>query len=157
MFLVKVRRFYLKHKIMKWQEISRQGKNNQPTVLHKKRIFFLFLKKAFSLPSSTSNIFSVSSAHRICAKGIQVSRVIGNIFLDNSVTLGCIYAIHRQATGTLNNWKLTVCPRHSQPGSLCCAPAINKLEVMSVRGLVFGPFNISCTKRDAASLCRGVF
>lgn len=133
------------------------GKNQPTHCSTQKEDLFLFLKKAFSLPSSTSNIFSVSSAHRICAKGIQVSRVIGNIFLDNSVTLGCIYAIHRQATGTPNNWKLTVCPRHSQPGSLCCAPAINKLEVMSVQGLIFGPFNISCTKRDAASLCRGVF
>lgn len=60
MLLVKVGRFYLKYKIMKWQEISRQEKN--PAVLHKKMIFF-FLKKAFSLPSSTSDSFPASSAH----------------------------------------------------------------------------------------------
>lgn len=62
MFVVKVGRFYLKYKIMTWQEISRQEKN--PAVLHKKRIFFgFFFKKAFSLPSSTSDRFPVSSAH----------------------------------------------------------------------------------------------
>lgn len=60
MFLVKVGRFYLKYKIMKWQEISRQEKT--PAVLHKKRISF-FLKKAFSVPSSTGDRFPVSSAH----------------------------------------------------------------------------------------------
>lgn len=94
-------------------------KPNQPAVLHKKRIFFLFLKKASSLPCSTSDIFSTSSAHRTCAKEIQVSRVIGKIFLYNSVTLGCIYAIHRRNTEqleiysvpeTLTAWQPQLCP-----------------------------------------------
>lgn len=133
------------------------GKPNQPAVLHKKSIFFLFLKKTLSLLSSTSDTFSISSAHRTCAKGMQVSRVIGSIFLYHSVTLGCIYARHRQAAGTVSNWKFTVCLKHSQPGSLCCALAVNKLQIMSVQGVVFGPLNISCIERDAASLCRGFF
>lgn len=84
-------------------------------------------------------------------------RVIGNIFLYNSVTLSCIYAIRRRAAGAPNNWRFTVCLRHPQPGSRCCPPAVNKLEVTSVRVVVFGHLNLCCIKRDAASLCRGVF
>lgn len=37
------------------------------------------------------------------------------------------------------------------------AAAVNKLEVMSVQVVVFGPLNICCIRKDAASLCRGVF
>lgn len=54
MFLIKVGRLYLKYKIMKWQEISGQGKN--PAVLHKKEDLSYFLKKAFSsAPASAAD------------------------------------------------------------------------------------------------------
>lgn len=66
MFLVKVGRFYLRYKIMKWPEISRQKKRKKEKkernalLFNTKRIFLL---KINLFLSSTGHKLSISSSH----------------------------------------------------------------------------------------------